>query len=62
MEGSVGGETIVEEAMSRRMLERPTMAAGWSGKCVTADSKWTRAIKGSDSARETCPRWGWLVL
>ena len=56
MEGSVGGETIVEEAMSRRMLERPTMAAGWSGKCVTADSKWTRAIKGSDSARETCPR------
>lgn len=42
--------------MSRRIFESPTMAEGWSGKCVNAASKCDSATKGNDSASETCPR------
>jgi len=38
--------------MSRRMSERPMMAEGWSAKWVSAASKWERAMKGRDWARE----------
>jgi hypothetical protein len=43
--------------MSRRRLERPMVAAGWSGERERACSKWERAVCGVESERERWAFW-----
>lgn len=42
--------------ISRRIFERPTMAAGWSAKLFRADSNCASAVYGADSATARAPR------
>lgn len=54
--GIVVGGRRASEYTSRRMSERPIIAAGWSAKYVSADSKWANARYGAFSATARCPR------
>lgn len=59
--GIVVGGRRASEYTSRRISERPIIAAGWSAKYVSADSKWANARYGAFSATARCPRCDWLA-
>lgn len=48
--------------MSSRMFDRPTVAAGWSGLCVSAVSKSALASYGAFLARDSSPCYDALAV
>jgi len=54
--GRAGGGRRSSVKMSKRISERPMMAAGWSAKCDRADSKFSRAMYGEAWSAARWPR------